>query len=45
VKGIGGDHLLSGRGRFDFASLRYLVLLNQLGVLCQLRCRLCVADL
>jgi hypothetical protein len=28
--GIGCDHLLSGRGRRDFALLRYLVLLNQL---------------
>src|SRR6476661_2361013 len=34
--GIGCDHLLSGRGRRDFALLRYLVLLNQLKHLCQL---------
>src|SRR3954466_13094610 len=30
--GIGCDHLLSGRGRGDFALLRYLVLLSQLRV-------------
>jgi hypothetical protein len=34
--GIGCDHLLSGRGRRDFALLRYLVLLSQLKRLCQL---------
>ena len=34
--GIGCDHLLSGRGRHDYALLRYLVLLSQLRV-CQLQ--------
>src|SRR5689334_11378494 len=36
--GIGCDHLLSGRGRCDYALLRYLVLLSQLRV-----CASCVS--
>ena len=38
MMGIGCDHLLSGRGRCDYALLRYLVLLSQLGV-----CASCVS--
>jgi hypothetical protein len=34
--GIGCDHLLSGRGRGDYALLRYLVLLTPTQGLCQL---------